>query len=212
MVPNFVDTDRFTPGDQQRARAAFSLPPHSLVVLCCAAIRRHHKRVDYLLAEFGRALHLTSRDMILVIAGGREADTDRIIADGRALLGDRVRFLTDLPRHRMPDLYRAADVFTLASLHEMFGIVLIEAMASGLPVVCHDAPGLRSVVGPAGHYANFSVPGGLAGALTSALDPQVHRRLSCAARPQAEDNFGEKVVIRDILAMYRQVLSEPADG
>src|SRR5271154_342829 len=49
-IPNFVDTKVFAPGNRKQARALFDLPLDKVVVLCCAAIRRTHKRIDHLLA------------------------------------------------------------------------------------------------------------------------------------------------------------------
>jgi 1,2-diacylglycerol 3-alpha-glucosyltransferase len=204
MIPNFVDTAVFTPGDRQSARAQFDLPPDNVVVLCCAAIRRTHKRIDHLLAEFAT---IPRRDVTLVVAGGRETETDDIIAQGTVMLGDRVRFLPDVPRARMPELYRSADLFVLASLHEMFGIVLIEALASGLPIVCHDTPNFRAIAGPAGRYQDLSIPGGLAAGIASLLDVSERLALMPQARLQADRRFSEAVVIPEIIAMYRSVRS-----
>jgi 1,2-diacylglycerol 3-alpha-glucosyltransferase len=206
MIPNFVDTATFRPGDQQSARALFNLPRDKVIVLCCAAIRRFHKRIDHLLTEFAT---IARGDVMLVIAGGREADTDQIIAEGTALLGDRVRFLPDVPRANMPELYRAADLFALASLYEMFGIVLIEAMASGLPVACHDTPGFRAIVGAAGIYTDASEQGGLAAGITTLLDPAVRSASAARARIQAEQRFSETAVIPEMVAMYRSVMAKP---
>ncbi|HEY8290081.1 MAG TPA: glycosyltransferase family 4 protein [Acetobacteraceae bacterium] len=212
MLPNFIDTGRFTPGDRLSARAQFDLPPDATIVLCCAAIRRYHKRIDYLLSEFADAIGSGTTGALLVIAGATEVDTDGLIAEGKRLLGDRVRFLPDLPRDRMPDLYRAADIFTLPSLHEMFGIVLLEAMATGLPVLCHDEPGFRAIVGPAGIYRDFSQAGGLASALTAAFGHETRTGLSLAARRHVEQHFSDDAVIPKIKAMYNTVLGGPHDG
>lgn len=212
LIPNFVDTKRFSPGDRQAARAAFDLPPDRLIVLCCAAIRRYHKRIDHLIHEFATALRQSGRDAMLVIAGGRETDSNELIAEATALLGDRVRVLPDLPRARMPDLYRAADLFTIASLQEMFGIVLIEAMATGLPVVCHDTPDFRSIVGLAGQYQDLSVPGGLADGLTAVFDDTTRMALAAHARSQVAREYAEEVVVRNIIAMYGSVLMDAVHG
>lgn len=209
MAPNFIDTARFRPADKAAARARFNLPRDTLIVLCCAAIRRYHKRVDYLLTEFAEALRQTGQDALLVVAGGREADTDEIIAEGTALLGDRVRFLPDVPRRDMPDLYRTADLFALASLHEMFGIVLLEAMATGLPVVCHDTPNFRSVAGPAGAYHDISGPGGLAAGLAALFDPGRRNALAAAAHPWVEQTYATPVVVREIKAIYAAMMDGP---
>jgi glycosyltransferase involved in cell wall biosynthesis len=202
MVPNFVDTGIFAPGDRQRARARFGLPPDKVIVLCCAAIRRRHKRIDHLLAEFAT---IPRHDVILVVAGGREADTDEIMAQSTALLGDRVRFLIDVPRADMPGLYRAADLFVLPSLNEMFGIVLVEAMATGLPVVCHDTPNFRAIVGPAGSFHDLSATGRLAAGIAGLLDADRRSALACQARIQAEQRFSATIIIPEIIAMYRSV-------
>jgi 1,2-diacylglycerol 3-alpha-glucosyltransferase len=212
MIPNFIDTARFAPGDAAAARAALGLPPNALIVLCCAAIRRYHKRIDYLLTEFAAMAADAGRELLLVIVGGHETDTDELIAMGRQLLGDRVRFLTNLPRTAMPTLYQAADLFALASLFEMFGIVLIEAMACGLPVICHDTPAFRYVAGPAALYADMRSAGGLADALRGALDDNRRAALAQAARPYVQSHFAEAVVISQILAMYQAVLATPDSG
>jgi len=207
MIPNFIDTTRFTPGDAAAARAALGLPPNALIVLCCAAIRRYHKRIDYLLTEFAAVAADAGRELLLVIVGGHETDTDELIAMGQQLLGDRVRFLTNLPRAAMPTVYQAADLFVLASLFEMFGIVLIEAMACGLPLICHDTPAFRYVAGPAALYADMRAAGGLAAALRSALDDDRRAALAQAARPYAQSHFAEAVVVSQVIAMYQAVLA-----
>jgi 1,2-diacylglycerol 3-alpha-glucosyltransferase len=209
-VPNFVDLGAFHPGDRAAARRRFALPEDALLVLCCAAIRKVHKRIDYLIREFAAfAAGDRSRPVMLVIAGAREAETDEIVALGRQLLGERVRYLVDLPRSEMPDLYRAADVFVLTSLFETFGIVLIEAMASGVPILCHDTPHFRYVAGPASMRDDFSRAGRLAAALGAISQDDTRDRLAAAARPHVERNFAETVVVSQIIDMYRRVAASP---
>ena len=178
MVPNFIDTERFHPGDQDAARARFGLPPGRPIILCCAAIRRFHKRIDVLLHAFAAVCREPGTDAMLVIAGGREPDTEALIAEGQLLLGQRVRFLPDLPRDHMPDLYRCADAFVLVSLQEMFGIVLLEALASGLPVLCNDTPDFRAIVGPGGLFADLSLESGVTRGLSELLDPVTRAKLA----------------------------------
>ena len=197
-VPNFVDTDRFVPGDRAAARAGLGLPPEATILLCCAAIKRHHKRIDALLRAVAALPDEPGREIVLVVAGGAEAETAEMQALGASLLGPRVRFLVDFPRAGMAELYRAADLFVLASLHETFGIVLLEAMASGLAVVCHDTPGFRYVTGPAGSLG-FTV------ALAGMLDPAARAPHAGVARAHVEKQFSEPVVAAQMRAMYRTV-------
>jgi len=209
-IPNFIDTTRFSPGDKQAARAQFGLPEGATILLCCAAIRRRHKRIDALLAAFAAAE--AGPDTMLVIAGGREPDTDELIAEGTARLGARVRFLPDVPRTAMPALYRAADGFVLASLYEMFGIVLLEAMSSGLPVLCNDTADFRNIAGPAGLYCDLQdldvFAGGLLRLARSAQPPGLLE----AGRAHVQQNFSAAAVTRAILAMYQTVQTDPSLG
>src|SRR5207248_11560718 len=161
-IPNFVDTGRFSPGRSVGLRRELRLPTDATAVLCVAAIKRDHKRVDYLLDEFER---VRPGSAVLIIAGGKEAKTDELIERGQRRLGDRVRFLVRLPRERMPELYRIADVFTLCSLKEMMPIALLEATASGLPCIVNHHPVMQWMMGPGGLTIDMSRPGALAEAL-----------------------------------------------
>jgi glycosyltransferase involved in cell wall biosynthesis len=203
-IPNFIDTQRFQPGDQATARARFNLPLDARVVLCCAAIRRTHKRIDRLMQEFATI----PSDAVLVIAGGREDETDDLIAEGAGLLGSRIRFLPNLPRDLMPDLYRAADAFVLPSLYEMFGIVLLEALATELPVLCHDTPDFRTVAGPGGIYRDFGAEGELAKGLALLLDPNACKQMGKAGRAHVEQRYSEGAVMDAITSMYQAVLAD----
>lgn len=212
VAPNFIDAGRFQPGDRRLARRQLNLPKDAFIVLCCAAIRRYHKRVDVVLHAFAQFIEQhPALPALLVVAGGREADTDELVELGATLLGDRVRFLVDFPRPRMPELYRCADVLALGSLFETFGIVLLEAMASGVPVVCHDTPAFRYVVGAGGVLRDVERPQALAAALDLLVDPIGRARMGAAARAHVEAHFSEPAVIPQIVKMYLEVTEGSAD-
>jgi glycosyltransferase involved in cell wall biosynthesis len=214
-IPNFIDTRRFRPpshGTQKSAlRSEFGLSPDSLVILCVAAIKRHHKRCDYLIQEFAALLAQLPVEVAgkvkLVIAGGREAETTDLIAMGKSILQDSVVFLEAVARDRLAKLYQCADIFALASLHEMMPIALLEALSTGLPATCNDAPTLRWMVGPAGHLEDISHAGGLVRQWLKMLDPAVRADLSSKARSHVEATFSEEQVLKQIWSMYRIVLT-----
>jgi glycosyltransferase involved in cell wall biosynthesis len=209
-IPNFINTDLFRPQPDTRLRDELGIPRDAAVILCAAAIKADHKRVDYLLREFAafRTAHPASPTW-LVVAGARELDTDRLLSMGHNLLGDRVRFLVSWPRERMPELYRAADLFVLCSLREMFGIVLIEATASGLPCLVHRNPVIEWVVGPGGIAIDMTGAGALAGALTRCLGQSgACRAMGPRAREYCVANFGEDTVVDQMLEYYQAVLRD----
>ncbi len=207
-IPNFIHTDRFRPGRCDSLRDELGIPRDALVVLTAAAIKRAHKRIDALLHECAR-LREAHPDLPvwLVIAGGKEADTDELVSLGRDLLGERVRFLVRFPRERMPDLYRAADVFVLASLTEMMPIALLEAAASALPLVVNDDPVLRWVSGAGGEAIDMASPGAMAAAVALLLNRREHRvALGFAAREHCVRHFGEHAVVGQVMEYYDSLL------
>ena len=208
MISNFIDTDRFTPGQSPQVRETLGIPADALIVLCAAAIKSDHKRVDYLLGEFER-LRRSVPDLPawLVIAGGRGPDTDALIDRGRSTLGDRVRFLVNHPLEQMPELYRAADVFVLCSLKEMLGTVLLEASASGIPCLIHQHPSMQWVIGPGGMALDMAQDGALAAAMAQLLQNGDRRiEMGTKAREHCITSFGRDRIVSEYLGYYRFVL------
>lgn len=196
---------RFKPGGREAARASLNLPSDALVFVSVGALKKFHKRVDYLIREFGAWRKNYSGKAILLIAGAREAETEEILALSAQVDPDGITVMENLPRERVIDLLRAADIFTLASLHEMMPIAVLEALACGLPVACNDDPTLRWMVGGAGRLSDISQAGALAAQFEMLSDPAVRSEMARAAREQAESLFSEDVVVDQVLEMYRTV-------
>ncbi len=207
-IPNFIDTARFAPGRADDLRQELGLPADALMVLCVAAIKRHHKRIDYVLREFAELRRRRPElSAWLIIAGGWEQDTDELRSEGEQLLGERVRFLIRFPRARIADLYRAAEVFVLGSLKEMMPIALLEATASGLPCIVNQHPVMQWMIGPGGRAIDMAGAGSLASELAQLLDETPGRqRLGQLAREHCLAHFSAGAVVDQILAYYRQVM------
>lgn len=117
-----------------------------------------------------RALAAVPGDWRLTIAGPAERNSDAYAALTQALaqtgLGPKVRLVGALARDELDKLYAAADIFVLASLHEGYGMVLAEAMARGLPIVCTTG-GAAAETAP--DDAAIKVPPGDVAALGAAI-------------------------------------------
>ena len=137
LIPNGVDVNRFRPGEGHRKE--FGIPADRLVVLMVSALDAN-KRVVMGVEAVSRIPNAH-----LVVAGdGRLRQA--IDESAAKLMPGRFTRLT-IPAAKMPDLYRSADVFLHLAKDESFGNVYLEAMACGLPVVAHDSPRLRWIVG-----------------------------------------------------------------
>ena len=108
------------------------------------------KNYQRLITAFADATHRPDGPPLLVFAGRRGWLYDDVLqAASRADIAGRVRFLDYVPDRQLPALYHAAAALAMPSLYEGFGIPIIEAMATGTPVICSTTGALPEVVGDA---------------------------------------------------------------
>lgn len=189
MIPHGVDLRVFHPQVKSDFRALHGIPADAFVVISVGVVSYGHKRMDYVIREVAAV-----PDAYLIVAGQENKDTAEIKAVGHQLMGERIVF-TKLPHEELPNAYAAANVFTLGSVFETFGIVYVEAMAMGLPVICTNHVNQREII-KEGLFIDVMKPG----MLTAALQPGNRAAL------QALGQRGRKIVVDhyDIEALKRQ--------
>lgn len=208
MVPSFVDCDCYSPGDRSAARAKFGLPVDRFVVLDVAALRISHKRLDWLIREMA-ALKGKGVDVMLVAAGAPTPETPQVEALARELLGEDCRLLKGVARADMVDLYRAADVVANPSLREVFGLVFVEAMACGVPVIGHLFPVTKWVIGPGGEAVDMECEGALSQAVGQLKEsPELKSERAAAAHRHVLEMFETRRVVDQYQAMYNRILED----
>lgn len=208
MVPNFVDAEKFCPGSGVPVRERLRIPPEAFVILCVAAIKRSHKRIDWLLKEVAAVEADAAHGPYLVVVGSRTPETSALLRMGSELLGSRARFLLELPHEEMPAVYRAADLFVLCSLKEMFPNALLEAMASGVPAIASAFPSTRWIVGDGGECVEMAQDGALAQAIARYRHPAHRTTAGQRARRNVVERFSKDVVLEQQVRMYEEVLHD----
>ena len=208
VLPNFVDTTCFHPVHDTTAkhaiRARLALPPDAVIWGTAAAIKTHHKRINWLIEEFAQAAAKRD-DLHLVIAGSRQQDTEALIECAQKRCPNRITFAINHPHQQMPDLLRALDAFVLTSLFEMMPIALLEAISTGLPAFTHDHPVLAWMAGPGGKCIKMDRPGSLANTISTSSTATL-QALGRQAREHAVATFSIEQVIPAYIAYYHHVL------
>jgi glycosyltransferase involved in cell wall biosynthesis len=213
-MPNGVDVEQFAPGAGPAGlRERLEIPDGALVCAFVATLDRahHFKRLDVAIDALVR-LGGDPPPHLVVAGGGELVDRFRARA-AEAGVGERVHFLGPLPQSELPDVLRAADAFVLTTEPpESFGIVVIEAMACGLPVIASDYPGVRAVVDDGD--TGLVVPPGDPAAVAAAIERLVaagadgRARIGAAARAKAEREWAWPALLARMDAAYAEAIAE----
>ncbi len=144
VVPTGVDLERFLNGDGKAFRRQNQIPPDAKVIGHAGRLAPE-KNLDFLINCMVEALKKDPRIHVLIVGLG---PTEKMIKDifKQAGLEKRLHLTGVLHYQHLVDAYFAMDVFAFTSLSETQGMVLVEAMAAGVPVVALDAPGARDII------------------------------------------------------------------
>jgi glycosyltransferase involved in cell wall biosynthesis len=211
-VPYGVDTARFGPNAEARSARRAELGLDAGVPLCFAAGRLVHKKgFEYLIDAVTDV-----PGVVLAIAGEgtlNEALRARAAAAGVA---ERIKFLGNQPQDRVGEFLAAADVICVPSIRDDGGNVdglpnvVLEAMASGTPLVTTSAGGIGSVIesGRTGIIVPERDPKAIAGAIRALLDhPQTAQEIGAAARNEVNLRFGWNRAAARFEAAYDRALA-----
>ncbi len=200
VIPNGVDCERFRPLRPGEPRP--DGPPRILFV---GRLEPRNALADLIRA--GALMAADGREFVIQVAGdGPTRGINERLAS-RLGIADRIEWLgmihDDLPRR-----YREATLMAAPCTLASFGVILVESLASGTPIVCADNVGFRQVIrdGVPGRFTPMRDPAALAGALAEVLDDAPLRaEWSQRGRRIAVDRYEWPGVARRVLALYRDV-------
>lgn len=176
-IPNGIDLNKFTPFGK---KIEIDLPKPIVLSVGALVWYKYHDRVIEAFSRFNKG-------SLLIVGEGPLKE--QLIQKGNELLRGRFK-ITSFKYEDMPQLYRSVDLFTLPSWsREAFGIVYLEALASGLGIVVPDDSSRREIIGDAGLFVDVSDSLKYADAIKQALD----LKWSEKARKQAEKFSWEKI-------------------
>jgi glycosyltransferase involved in cell wall biosynthesis len=202
-IPNGVDLGYLTSvRDARDGLTRTGLDERPIVFFLAKLDRTHYFKGLYVLIEA-----LTMVPEIQLLVGGDGEWRGEYEAQARARLGDRAHFLGDVPDELLPAYYRTADVVALPSTDrtEAFGLVLIEAMACGTPVVASRLPGVRTLVeeGRNGYLVEPGDPIDLADKLLRCVRETA--KLGAQARDFVAERYGTETIGTQLLDLYRRL-------
>lgn len=212
FLPNGVDSTRFARGNGRRLRARLAIPDTAKVMLCVSRIDPQKDQLSLIESLPAVLTELPDTHLVLIGPVTRPAYLAHIEARIDDLgLRRRVHIIPGLAPGdpRLVEAYHSADVFCLPSMHEPFGIVILEAWAAGLPVVASRVGGIPGFVRD-GSDALLFQPGdvtGLASAATTILrNFGLACRLADEGRARARSEFDWTVIGRRVADLYQDVV------
>ncbi len=215
VIPPGVDISRFYPIPMDEAKEFIGVPPCDKMLLYVGRIEPL-KGIDTLIEAIA-LMHLRGNLFCLVVIGGDpDPDTNGASQEMARLqamrehagIGDLVTFLGKRGQDTLPYYYSAAEVVVVPSHYESFGMVALEAMACGTPVVASQVGGLAYLVqdGETGFTVPVDEPEALAARLDQVLsDPVLREKLGVRAAEFAQEYAWGKIAQR-IQDLYQQVL------
>lgn len=217
IVPPGVDLERFSPIPQEIAKRCIGIPGHHQNIMFVGRIEPL-KGIDTLLQAISliqkRYPELVANVCVAIIGGDPWAESpDAEMARLQALrgqlgIGDLVTFLGAKDQDALPEFYAAAEMVIMPSHYESFGMVALEAMAMGRPVIASEVGGLAFLVndGENGFHVPSRDPEALAERIYELLTNQECReQLGQQARAAAQQYAWTKVVER-MLRLYQDLL------
>lgn len=200
VVPNFVDTDRFSPAEPGRR---WHERDDDERVIVHASNFRPVKRV----ADIVRAFAIIHRELpsrLLLAGDGPDREHAAAVASDLGV-SDRIEFLGN--QEGIEDVLRGADLFLSASESESFGLSILEAMSCGVPCVSTRVGGVAEVLGDTGALTPVTDPERMAQESLRILgDADVHAEQSARARQRAVDCFSRDLVMERYYTLYRATI------
>jgi D-inositol-3-phosphate glycosyltransferase len=212
VVPCGVDLDLFRPQDKGAARQALGLSDERIILFVGRI--EPLKGIDILINAVAQLEE--GADFHVLIVGGDKRSQRQVshlqeLASGLGI-GERVCFLGAVDHEKLPLYYNAADVCVVPSYYESFGLVALEAMACGTPVVASRVGGLTGTVkdGETGYLISWRCPEPFAERLELLLGNETLRRRFGESAREVVERYRWTNVAEAVVGLYEELLADTA--
>lgn len=204
IIPNGVDIKLFSPENRTACRKKLDLSDKKRIILCVANLFEI-KGVEYLLRAFAEVQRKLPDTALFIVGEGplfhRLSDLQNILGlkESAFLVGGK-------PHSELPVWFNAADLVVLPSLNESFGIVLIEAMACGIPIVASDVGGIPDIV--ADDKVGLLTSPGDKEALANTLIKALNRDWNRSSISERAKKYSMSSVANQLAELYEQAVAK----
>lgn len=212
ILPNGVDTERFNPklsSYKEEILARYNLSPETPIILFVAALDAAHtfKGLPILLTAFSKIIEKT--DAYLIIVGDGELKLEYMKLARNLGVSQRTIFAGKVPAEDLPKYYALSEFLVLPSTGiENFPLVVLEAMASGKPVIASSLPGVRRVVNDG--IDGILVPPKDTEKLSEAIEymlnnETIKKKMGKNARKKIEQKYSWKKIVEKLEKVYKSI-------
>lgn len=207
VVPNGADLHPFLSA-QPLAREEFGFNNADILIVYMGRIAPE-KNLEFLLQSFAGVSRAVPNTKLLIVGGGQKEHEEGIkeFADELGIC-DRVKFTGAIPYAKLPSYLAMCDIFATASVTEVHPFSVIEGMASGLPIVGIDSPGISDSIadGETGLLSADDLASYTAKLTTLCLNRDLQKKMGAAAQ-QASRQFSIENTTRIMLGHYNRLVS-----
>ncbi len=197
VLPNGIDSWKFNSLSKENSRKELKIQENEKIILFVGGLR-HVKGARYLIEAMKTIIDREKNARLLIVGDGDEKEFLKDLVK-RLNLQEHVNFAGKIPNENIPEYMVASDIFVLPSLSEGFPVTVLEAMASGLPIVTTDVRGLSEIVkeGENGFLVKPENPGEIAEKVLLILeDTELRERISLSNKEKSKKYSWESVVAR----------------
>jgi D-inositol-3-phosphate glycosyltransferase len=214
VIPGGVNVDLFHPGNQGKARAELNIDTDGFILLYVGRFASL-KKIDHLI----KAIHLLEDryeiKLILIGGDGKNDPKQKRLMELAVKLNieKQVHFIGRVEHHNLPAYYNAADLFVLPSVYESFGLVCLEALACGTPVVASHVGVMASVLDNAenGITLNDTTPQNLAAAIRKFISKKRFDRISQENICSSVKDYSWKRIAAATINVYKKLSEQKKD-